>query len=363
MAKKIKVNLALNSYSVCIGNDSLNLFVNEINQSKITKAIVIVDSNVNKHHNLLIRKTISLIDCKTYFFSLTASEKHKSLKTVEKIYACLDENNFDRNSAVIAIGGGIVGDIAGFAASTFMRGIKFYQLPTTLLSMVDSSVGGKTGVNYNNRKNLIGTFFQPKAVFIYPEFIKSLPKRELVSGAGEVFKYSFLADLKYYKLIKSNLEKLFNAESADYEKVITSCLKIKSDVVQNDEREITGLRKILNLGHTFGHAFETESKYKLKHGEAVFAGIFCALSLSEKSGYLDQKKFDEILQDFSFINLPKSISKINSENVYKKMIGDKKNLNSKIKLVLIEDIGNVIVDVVLEKSIIIESLDWVKKNI
>lgn len=363
MIKKVNVNLSENSYSVFIGNDSLEFLIEKINQSSFTKVIVIVDSNVSRHHSVLVRKICSLIECKTIYYNLVATEKSKSLSTVQKIYSCLSENKFDRNSAIIAIGGGIVGDIAGFLSSTFMRGIKLFQVPTTLLSMVDSSVGGKTGVNYNHRKNLIGTFYQPSAVYVYPDFIKSLPKREIISGAGEVFKYAFLADRNNYKLLKSNLEKLFLGGSVEFEKTIINCLKIKSDVVINDEKEISGLRKILNLGHTFAHAFESESNFKLKHGEAVIAGIFCALILSEKSGYLDQKKFDEILQDFSFINLPKSISKMSSENVYQKMIGDKKNLNNKIKLVLLEDIGNVVVDVVLDKSFIIESIEWVKKNI
>lgn len=363
MAKKVKVNLGDHSYSALLGKDSLELMITKINQSNLTKAVVIVDSNVINHHNILIRKLTSLINCKTYFYSFIATEKNKSLLAVKNLYSFLSQNNFDRNSAVIAIGGGIVGDIAGFVASSFMRGIQLFQVPTTLLSMVDSSIGGKTGVNFYNRKNLIGTFYQPNAVYVYPDFIKTLPKREIISGAGEVFKYAFLADTKNYSLIKSNLEKLFLNESVDFEKVIFNCLKIKSDIVENDENEKSGLRKILNLGHTFAHAFESESNFRLKHGEAVIAGVFCALSLSEKSGYLSQKMFDKILQDFAFISLNKSLYKLNTQNVYQGMIGDKKSLNNEIKLVLLADIGNVIVDVILEKSMIIDSIEWIKRNI
>lgn len=363
MKKNIKVNLTQNSYNILIGDNSLDLFVDKINNSGITQSLVITDSNVAKHHRMLIRKVFSLIDCKIHSYSFTATEKNKSLKSVEKIYSFLVANNFDRNSAIIAVGGGIVGDVAGYVTSTFMRGIKFYQIPTTLLSMVDSSVGGKTGVNFLERKNLIGTFYQPEAVFIYPEFLKSLPKREVVSGAGEVFKYAFLADKKNYDLIKLNLEKLFLDESIEYEKVIANCLKIKSDVVENDEKETTGLRKILNLGHTFAHAFESESNFRLKHGEAVIAGIFCALSLSEKYGYLNQKLYDSFLQDFSFLTVNKLVQKINAQNIYQKMLGDKKNLRNIVKLVLISDVGNIVVDVVLEKMLIIDTIEWVKKNI
>ena len=243
-----------------------------------------------RFHSLLIRKTFALLDCKVSTYTFSANEKNKSLAQTEKIYKFLTDNAFDRNSIIVALGGGITGDIAGYVASTYMRGIRFIQIPTTLLSMVDSSVGGKTGVNFNHKKNMIGTFYQPDFVAIYPEFLSTLPKRELHSGAGEIFKYAFLADIKNYNLLKNNLSKLFSNKLFDIENTIQSCLKIKANVVENDEKEITGLRKILNLGHTFAHAFEVESNYKLKHGEAVIGGIFCALFLSEILGYIYNRK-------------------------------------------------------------------------
>ena len=361
MAKQINVELAERSYPIIIGNDSLSKLVRKINSLRLSKCLIIADKNLIKYHYKIIRKTFAMLDCKTFNYIFIANEKNKNLKQAEKIYKFLNSNNFGRDSAVVAVGGGITGDISGFAASTYMRGIRYFQVPTTLLSMVDSSVGGKTGVNFSYFKNLIGTFYQPDAVYIFPEFLTTLPRRELISGAGEVFKYSFLADKKNYSLLNNNLIKLLSGNKINYKSLIISCLSIKSNIVRQDEKEITGLRKILNFGHTFAHAFEVESNYKLKHGEAVIGGIFCAIILSEIVGYLDNEKFDIIKNDFSFIKIEKSVKNLDPELVYQKMLGDKKNSLGKINLVVIEDIGNLVVDVIIPKAPIIESIERMKK--
>ena len=361
MAKVINVKLSDKSYPIFIGNDSLSKTVEKINKLSASKCLLIVDQNVLRFHSLLIRKTFALLDCKVFHYTFSANEKNKSLAQTEKIYKFLTDNAFDRNSIIVALGGGITGDIAGYAASTYMRGIRFIQIPTTLLSMVDSSVGGKTGVNFNYKKNMIGTFYQPDFVAIYPEFLSTLPKRELHSGAGEIFKYAFLADIKNYNLLKNNLSKLFSNQSFDIENTIQSCLKIKANVVESDEKEVTGLRKILNLGHTFAHAFEVESNYKLKHGEAVNGGIFCALFLSEILGYISTEKLNSILSEFSFIKPNKKLGTMNVDLVFNSMGSDKKNSLGKKRFVLIEEIGNIIVDVAAEKSLILEAITHMKK--
>ncbi len=363
MAKIINVKLSDKSYPIFIGVDSLSRVVEKINKLSASKCLLIVDQNVSKFHSLLIRKTFALLDCKVYNYTFFANEKNKSLAQTEKIYKFLTDNSFDRHSIIVALGGGITGDIAGYAASTFMRGIRFIQIPTTLLSMVDSSVGGKTGVNFNHRKNMIGTFYQPDFVAVYPEFLSTLPKRELYSGAGEIFKYAFLADIKNYNLLKNNLSKLFTNKSYNIEKTILSCLRIKANVVENDEKEITGLRKILNLGHTFAHAFEVESNYKLKHGEAVIGGIFCALFLSDNLGYMTKEKLNNILYDLSFIKPNKKLESINVDLVFNSMGSDKKNSLGKKQFVLIEDIGNIVVDVIPDKSSVLAAITDMKKLI
>jgi 3-dehydroquinate synthase len=363
MAKIINVKLSNNNYPIIIGKDSLSKTVDKINKLSVSRCLLIADEKVLKLHSLLIRKTFALLDSKVYSYTFLATEKNKSLQQTENIYKYLNDNSFDRNSIIIALGGGINGDIAGYAASTFMRGIKFIQIPTTLLSMVDSSVGGKTGVNFNDQKNMIGTFCQPEFVAIYPDFLSTLPKRELLSGAGEIFKYSFLADQENYILLKNSLIKLFSNQSFNIEKTIQACLKIKTNIVENDEKEITGLRKILNLGHTFAHAFESASNYKLKHGEAVIGGIFSALFLSQTIGYMTKEKLNSILNDFNFIRPHKKLALLNSNYVYTSMGSDKKNTMGKNRFVLAEDIGNIVVDVGSDKSSVLISIEKMKNLI
>lgn len=363
MAKVINVRLSDKNYPILIGNDSLSKTVEKINKLPVSKCLLVVDQNVLKLHSLIIRTTFAQLDCKVFSYSFSANEKNKSLAQTEKIYKFLTDNSFDRHSIIVALGGGITGDIAGYAASTFMRGIRFVQIPTTLLSMVDSSVGGKTGVNFHNQKNMIGTFYQSDFVAIYPEFLSTLPKRELFSGAGEIFKYAFLADIKNYKLLKNNLSKLFLNKLNDFEKTIVSCLKIKTNVVENDEKEITGLRKILNLGHTFAHAFEAESHYNLRHGEAVIGGIFCALFLSENLGYMSRERLRNFLDDFSFIKPNKKLGPVNVDLIFNLMGSDKKISLGKKQFVLLEDIGNIVVDVVPDKPSVLGAINNMKKLI
>ena len=363
MAKQIKVNLKDKSYPIIIGDNSLAKVIETINKSSVSKCLLIIDKNVLKYHSMLIRKTFALLNCKVYTYTFSATEKNKSLAQAEKIYNFLIENSFDRNSIIVAVGGGITGDIAGFAASTYMRGIKFIQVPTTLLSMVDSSVGGKTGVNFNQQKNIIGSFYQPELVAINPEFLSTLPKRELYSAGGEISKYAFLADERNYSLLKRSLYKLFTRQSFNVDKTIFACLKIKTSIVENDEKEITGLRKILNLGHTFAHTFEVQSNYKLKHGEAVIGGIYCALFLSESLGYLSTERLNRFLTDFTSIKPKKDLQGLNSNLVFQSMSSDKKNSLGRIKFVLIEEIGNIVVDATTEKKLVIDSIERMKKSI
>lgn len=358
--KTIKIKLNENNYRVLIGENVLNNLIKQVNSLPITKCLLIIDRNVEKYHSEFIRNVFAEINCKTYKYIFNATEFNKSLNQTKLIYKFLSDNYFDRNSVIISIGGGITGDISAFAASTFMRGIKFFQVPTTLLSMVDSSVGGKTGVNFNDRKNLIGTFYQPDGVFIYPEILNSLHDKEILSGAGEVFKYAFLSDEKNYNLLKNNLKNFFNKNISGVEATVESCLKIKANIVSQDEMEITGLRKILNLGHTFAHAFEVQSKYKLTHGEAVIGGIYCSLFLSENLGYISKQKLNLFLKDFHFIKMNKILSGLDENKIYESMKGDKKNVSGTIKLVLLEDIGKIIVDVSAGKSVIIDSIRKMK---
>lgn len=360
MTKQIKIKLPNISYSVFFGNNILVDVVNRINFLPVDKCLVIIDKKVFNHHSFLIKKSFANANCKTYNYLFTATEKNKNLIQVQKIEKELIEKYFSRNSVIVAIGGGLTGDVSGFAASLYMRGIKFIQVPTTLLAMVDSSVGGKTGVNFDHKKNLLGTFYQPDSVFIYKEFLNTLPKKELTSGAGEIFKYAFLADKSNYKKLKQDLIKLYSDQLVYLDTTIKSCISIKSNIVIHDEKEVTGLRKILNLGHTFAHAIEVASNYKIKHGEAVICGIFCSLFVSESLGLINKHILYSCLHDFHFIRISRIFNNLVAEEIYRLMASDKKNFNGQIKLVLLADIGNIVVDVSTEKPVIIDSIERLK---
>ena len=255
------------------------------------------------------------------------------------------EKNFTRNDCLISIGGGITGDVSGFAASLFKRGLKFINVPTTLLSQVDSSVGGKTGVNTRHGKNLIGSFYQPNLVISDTQFLKSLPKREVICGYGEILKHSLIADGKFFNFLRKNYDKILNLTSPFIEKAIYESCKIKKNVVEKDEKE-KGLRKILNFGHTFAHAYEASLGYskRLNHGEAVILGMKTALDFSLKNNLLKNKDYNLIIEHISQSNLPSKIGKYfklnNLNKILSFMIKDKKNNSNKINLVLLKNIGS-----------------------
>ena len=266
---KLHVKTGNQKYPIFIGKNilnKLNKFLKE-NLINFNQCLVIADKNVPKK---IISKVLNSLPKKKtsvhYFYS---SEKNKSQKSIDNILAILLKKNFNRNDCVISIGGGITGDVSGFAASIFKRGLKFVNIPTTLLSQVDSSIGGKTGINNKYGKNLIGAFYQPSLVISDIIFLKSLPKREIICGYGEILKHAIISDKKFFSFLDLNGSQILNLKSPLIEKAIFKSCSIKKRVVEADEKEM-GLRKILNFGHTFAHAYEATLGYskKLNHGEA-----------------------------------------------------------------------------------------------
>ena len=247
----------------------------------------------------------------------------------------------------MSIGGGITGDVSGYASSIFKRGLKFVNIPTTLLSQVDSSIGGKTGINSVYGKNLIGSFYQPKLVISDIDFLKTLPKREIICGYGEILKHSIILDKKFFLFLNNNYSKIINLESPTIEKTILKSCLIKKKIIQLDEKE-KNLRKVLNFGHTFAHAYEATLKYskKLNHGESVILGIFTASKFSVKNNLLNIKEFELIKQHLIKNKLPFEIKKFFSGNDLNKLLTfmrkDKKNNNKKINLILLKKIGKTI---------------------
>lgn len=329
---RIIVKTKSKNYTVYIGKNYFNTF-NEFISKPQSNVLFLVDQNVMNKCSGLIEKYIQ-IDLSSHhrMMIINSNESNKSLKTVDKILQYLVENKFDKNSILVSIGGGVLGDIAGLTASLYMRGITLIQIPTTILSAVDSSVGGKTGINFGGIKNLIGTFYQPSAVFINSEFFKTLPRLEIISGIGELVKYALLIP-NQYDLFRDNIKKIYYDKNISEEIILTS-LKFKSLIVNKDEKEETGLRKILNLGHTFAHGFESASDYKLKHGEAVFIGIISALLVAENFRLITKEKINQFLKDFSFIPIRKLVYELDGQKIINFMKSDKKYSGSSIKLVL-----------------------------
>tara|TARA_B100000902_G_C27231933_1_gene875313 strand:- start:420 stop:1370 length:951 start_codon:yes stop_codon:yes gene_type:complete len=278
-----------------------------------------------------------------------SSEKNKNSKIVNKILQILLNKNFSRLDCVITIGGGITGDVGGFAASLYKRGLKFINIPTTLLSQVDSSVGGKTGVNTKIGKNLIGSFYQPKMVISDTEFLRSLPKREIICGYGEILKHSLILNKIFYKYLNNNSFKILNLKSPFIEKAIFESCKIKKTIVEKDEKE-KGIRKILNFGHTFAHAFESTLGYskKLNHGEAVILGIITALNFSLNIKLIKLKDYNQIIQHIIQMKLPSNIRDYflpkNLNTILSFMTKDKKNFSKKINLILLKKVGSTVIN-------------------
>ena len=289
---KLNIKTGNQKYPIFIGNNiigNLSKFLRE-NLISFNQCLIVADKNVPKK---LIKKVLnSLHKKKITLHHFNSSEKNKNQKNIDDILSILLNKNFNRNDCVISIGGGITGDVSGFAASIFKRGLKFINIPTTLLSQVDSSIGGKTGINNKHGKNLIGTFYQPSLVVSDIIFLKSLPKREIVCGYGEILKHAIISDKKFFSFLDKNGSQIFNLKSPLIEKAIFKSCSIKKKVVEADEKEM-GLRKVLNFGHTFAHAYEATLKYskKLNHGEAVILGIKTAAKFSLSINILNIKEF------------------------------------------------------------------------
>ena len=344
--KKIKLVVKTKSktYPIIIGSNLLKDIPNIMrsNNIKFNKCLIVVDKKVPQN-NLKILK--NRIPCKTKLIHLFySSEKNKNQKSVDKIIEKLLKHNFSRNDCIISLGGGITGDVTGFAASLFKRGIKFINIPTTLLAQVDSSIGGKTGINNSYGKNLVGSFYQPDLVISDVAILKSLSKREIICGYGEILKHALISSKKVFGFLNNYKLKILNLDSPYIERAITDSCKIKKIIVQQDEKE-KNLRKILNLGHTFAHAYEAALGYskKLNHGEAVILGIKSAAKFSVVNKFLPQKKYNQIESHIKILNLPNDIKKYFNKkkipSILKFMKSDKKNNSSNINLILLKDIG------------------------
>lgn len=350
MNGKIKI---LNRYNVYVGLKILAKLPKLLNLSTYSKIVVITDLVVSNHWLKLLEKNLpgSLVRV-----IIPVGEQSKNIETIQKIWLNLLKNSCDRKSLIINFGGGATLDAGGFAASTFMRGIPFLQIPTTLLAQVDASVGGKVGINFAGIKNLVGTFNQPVGVICDTQLLSTLPDREFIAGFAEIIKHGAIADKKYFEFTTSKKPQEFSKQ--ELIKVILGSIKIKTSIINKDEKEM-GKRKLINFGHTIGHAIESlslETPTPLLHGEAISIGIIVEARISNLIRKLPSSDLQLIRQSLINATLPISIPKIDPEKIIKKMLSDKKNVKGKINFTLLKGIGKAIVNQTIPDNIIRKAL-------
>ena len=343
---KILLPLDKNSYTITIQPDILNYIGDELIKIGIKntrKILLVSNKEIADLFGVKVLKSLKSKNFSAEIFLIKSGECHKNIATLNEIYDAAFKNGLERNSLMIALGGGIVGDITGLAAATWLRGIEYIQIPTTLLSMVDSSVGGKTAVNHPNGKNLIGAFHQPKAVFIDPQTLKTLPIREFKAGIAEVIKYGVISNKELFIFLENEnyRNKIFELESKSIIKIIESSVKTKSHIVSMDEQE-NGIRAILNYGHSFGHVIENLCGYgEYLHGEAISIGMKIAGEIALKKNIwtkVNAARQNKLLANYG---LPTKIPKLNKSDILKILMGDKKVRNGKMRFILPNDIGQV----------------------
>jgi 3-dehydroquinate synthase len=349
---KIKVDLKERSYEILVGANVLPELGKLIEEEKWGYEIfIITDPLVNDLYGDVLRKGLKAF--KHHTLEVPRGERFKNLKVASKLYDELVKRSAHRDSLIIAFGGGVIGDMAGFMAATYMRGINYIQVPTTLLAQVDASIGGKTGVNHPKCKNLIGSFYQPRLVFIDVQTLTTLPARELRTGLAEVVKYGVIEDVDFFKFLEANSHHLntkafespetLRASLKLWQTIVSESAKIKARVVEKDERE-SGLRMILNFGHTIGHAVETLTKYKAyNHGEAVAIGMVAAAKIANHMKMIGQDSVVRITNLLVKLGLPTEIEGLPSKKILEVLAIDKKVRAGKVQFVLPEKIGKVVI--------------------
>ena len=322
------------------------------------KLCVISDGNVAPIYVETVTSELSKVfsDVKVCVFD--AGEKSKNLDTIRKFYDFLLENKFDRKSVIAALGGGVAGDMAGFAAATFMRGIDFIQIPTSLLAQVDSSVGGKTGVDFDGYKNMVGAFCMPKLVYMNVSTLSTMDERDYLSGMGEVVKHGLIRDKKFFDGLKINHEKICSQDNETLIEMDYHNCRIKGEVVEEDPTE-QGIRSLLNFGHTLGHAIEKQKAGELYHGECVSIGAAAAAYISMKRGYLTKDDLQTVLDAFTSFKLPITVTGVDKEAALAATKSDKKMQGNQIRFILLKSLGEAVVDKTVTMDEMREALDFV----
>lgn len=296
--RTINVNLGERSYPIYLGSGILSSFAETFEHRNLPKSIaVITDKNVARIHLRALKNIFHHQRLKPFIITIPPGEEQKSLRRANKLYTRLLKEQFPRNGTLVSFGGGVIGDLTGFVAATYRRGTHLIHVPTSLLAQIESSIGGKTGINHPLSKNVIGAFYQPAFVFSDVQFLSTLPKREIISGMGELLKYAYLSE-PMFAFLNEHLENILSLDLEILEETIFRCASLKAEMISEDEKETkkVGGRMVLNLGHTIGHALESLTNYKLRHGEAVLLGLQCELAIAYKSGILNESDYRRLLE-------------------------------------------------------------------
>lgn len=355
--EKLTVELGTHSYDILFKTD-FNDLPNAIKEISTTqKLLIVTDTNVEKLYLKQVSDILKNYGYDVAVHSFMAGEENKTMNTILSICSACINHNMDRKSMIVALGGGVVGDMAGFAAAIYMRGIDFVQIPTTLLSQSDSSVGGKTGIDFASSKNILGAFHQPKLVYINVDTLKTLPQKEFISGMGEVIKHGMIRDAKFFEYLQKHSDEVKTLDSNVLLAMTKTNCTIKASVVASDEKE-HGLRAILNFGHTIGHAVESAAGFRMTHGQCVGIGMCAVCYLACMRGMIQSSvmtHLEEILCDYGF----EIKAQVDREEVYRFLLNDKKKSNGKLKFVLPTSIGSVIIVDDVTKEEIFAAIDYI----
>ena len=357
MSTRMTVNYNKKPCYDIVFTDSFDALASEVENLQLgnRKICVVTDSNVDPLYGEEMVNCLKGVSSKCVKYVFPAGEDNKTLDNIKELYKFLIEEHFDRKDILVALGGGVVGDMTGYAAATYLRGIDFIQVPTTLLAQVDSSVGGKTGVDFDGYKNMIGAFKMPRLVYMNMSTLKTLPDRQYFSGFAEVMKYGLIRDEFFYTWLIDNLYEICEKDPAVLEEMIARSCDIKRVIVEKDPTE-KGERALLNFGHTIGHAIEKFMNFELYHGECVALGCVCAAFISWKKDLLTKDEYYEIRDMFVPFNLPISIDKLDMEKVLELTKSDKKMDAGQIRFILLKKIGKAVIDDTVSDSEILDAL-------
>jgi len=340
----LQVGLNERSYPITISAGCLTAVADDLaTRYKASRYCIVADDTVAELYSAPLLSSIKEKGLRCDLLTFPHGEESKTLETVGMLARGAAQRGLDRKSMFIALGGGVTGDITGFLASTYMRGIPFIQIPTTLLAQVDSSVGGKTGVDIPEGKNLVGTFYQPQAVYIDIEVLRTLPEDQYLSGLAEVIKHGFIRDNEFLRFLDTNRERLFALESEPVTHMIYTCCKIKSDVVSEDEKE-SNVRRILNFGHTIGHAVEAASQFSIFHGLAVAIGMVAATRIALRKKMISEDKAENIIEQIKAFGMPTEIPEsLDRDSIKTYLLTDKKMVDGKLYFILPKEEGGVLI--------------------